>query len=134
MKGLLFASLALSLQHVRAHPASTHSQSLAKRTVDLDSFRLKVAAEYVNSTAVDTGVVPTIERRGSSPEDTAIKLVKRIAKGAEFRLVESYTGDNGVTHFYFKQTANGVDIDNGDFNVNVSLYVQFTLGAIPNFT
>lgn len=39
---------------------------------------------------------------------------------ATFRLVDDhYVGANGIAHFYFRQTANDVDIDNADFNVNI---------------
>jgi extracellular elastinolytic metalloproteinase len=32
---------------------------------------------------------------------------------------DHYVGNNGIAHFYFKQTVNDLDIDNADFNVNV---------------
>jgi extracellular elastinolytic metalloproteinase len=47
--------------------------------------------------------------------------VKKAAPGAEYRIVsDHYIGKNGITHVHFKQTAFGLDIDNADFNVNVS--------------
>jgi len=47
-------------------------------------------------------------------------LVKATVPGAQFRLVgDNYVGSNGIAHFYFKQTANDLDIDNADFNVNI---------------
>lgn len=117
MKPLLFGSLALSIAHVGAHPLS-HSRSLTKRTVDLNSYRLKVASDYVNSTVVDTDPAIVLTKR-AGPQDTATALVKKTIPGASFRLVSDYVGDNGIAHFYFRQTANDLDIDNADFNVNV---------------
>ncbi|PVI04691.1 extracellular metallo proteinase MEP [Periconia macrospinosa] len=39
---------------------------------------------------------------------------------ATFRLIDDhYVGTNGITHFYFRQTANDVDVQNADFNVNI---------------
>lgn len=120
MRGALIASLALAsgFQYAGAHPLSQTSKShLTKRVVDLTAFKFKVAANYTDSTSVEN----RDSIRSNSPEDTATELVKRTVPDAKFRLVESYTGTNGVAHFYFKQTANDLDIDNADFNVNVSL-------------
>jgi extracellular elastinolytic metalloproteinase len=117
MRGILLGSLAaLTVQHINAHPLVPTAHGLGKRAVDLNAFRLKVASDYVNSTAVvtDPSFAP------SDPKDTATGLVKTTVPKATFRLVESYTGNNGVAHFYFRQTANDLDIDNADFNVNVS--------------
>lgn len=55
--------------------------------------------------------------------DTATQLVQKTVPGATFRVVgDHYVGDNGVAHINFKQTANGLDIDNADFNVNVRTF------------
>jgi extracellular elastinolytic metalloproteinase len=57
----------------------------------------------------------------TSPEAVATDLVKATIPGATFRLTDDhYVGSNGVAHFYFKQTANDLDIDNADFNVNIN--------------
>ena len=117
MRGILLGSLALAIHHVSAHPLSQSSQGLARRVVDLNAFRLKALSDYVNATTVDEEIVASFQK--AAPKDTATDLVKTTVPGAQFRLVESYTGDNGVAHFYFRQTANGLDIDNADFNVNV---------------
>jgi extracellular elastinolytic metalloproteinase len=121
MRSALFASLALAIAHTSAHPAQLQNSkpSLFKRTVNLESFRLKVTADYVNTTAVESEPSVKLFRRATT-EDTATELVKKTVPGATFRLVEGYAATNGISHFYFKQTANGLDIDNADFNVNVS--------------
>jgi hypothetical protein len=60
--------------------------------------------------------------------DTATELVKSVVKGATFRVVgDHYVGSNGIAHVNFKQTANGLDIDNADFNINVSVSLSLLL-------
>jgi len=120
MRSFLLASLvSLSAISVHGHP---HARStLTRRAVDLDSYRLKHAASYKNvAEVVADPNINTLTKRASA-QDVATDLVKATVPGATFRLVsDSYVGDNGVAHFYFKQTANGLDIDTADFNVNVS--------------
>jgi extracellular elastinolytic metalloproteinase len=132
MRSFLLASLAslATIKNTQAHPAH-NNRSLNRRAVDLDSFRMKVPVAYTNSTAVVADPsIPTLARRATA-EDTATELVKQIATGSTFRLADTYVGGNGIAHFYFKQTANGIDIDNGDFNVNVSHSEQDLL-PVPN--
>jgi extracellular elastinolytic metalloproteinase len=122
MRSFLLASLAsLSAINVYGHPTSHGRSTLARRAVDLDSYRLKHAATYKNVAQVvaDPSINTLAKRAGA--EDVATNLVQATIPGATFRLVgDSYVGDNRVAHFYFKQTANGLDIDTADFNVNVS--------------
>jgi extracellular elastinolytic metalloproteinase len=113
-----FASLA-TIQSTQGHPYHSTPRGLSKRGVDLDSFRMKVPVSYTNAAAVGSDASIAALTRRATAADAATELVKKTAPGAEFRLVESYTGKNGVSHFFFKQTANGYDVDNGDFNVNV---------------
>jgi extracellular elastinolytic metalloproteinase len=102
-----------------SHPA--HGNSLARRAIDLNAFRLTAVSEYVNATVAVTEPSLSLHRskRGDYLE-TATELVKSVAKGATFRVVQDhYVGANGIAHVNFKQTANGLDIDNADFNINV---------------
>ena len=119
MRAALLTTLAsLGAIGIHAHPTS---HTLSRRVVDLDAFRMKIKTEYKNSNDVllDPSI-PSLTKRATA-EDIATDLVKTIAPGATFRLSgDHYVGTNGVAHFYFKQTANGLDIDNADFNVNVS--------------
>lgn len=119
MRSALIATLA-SVAAMGAHAHPHTSASLSKRAIDLDKFRMVVKTEYKNATEVDADpTIPTLRTR-ATPEETATELVGAQAPDAQFRLVDDYyTGKNGVSHFYFKQTANGLDIDNADFNVNV---------------
>ncbi|GMG10695.1 unnamed protein product [Aspergillus oryzae] len=88
--------------------------------VDLEKFRLTPNAEYVDSDQqipISTTNVGLIEQ---SYVETAIKLVRETFPTASFRLREDhYVGDNGVAHVHFRQTVHDLDVDNGDFNVNV---------------
>lgn len=121
MRGILLGSLALAIPYVAAHPYKAQgSSSLTKRAVDLDSFRMKINSAYTETAAVDEET-KSLSRRDPSPENVATNLVKKTSPGAKFRLVESYTGDNGISHFYFRQTFNDLDVAFGDFNVNVSI-------------
>ena len=126
MRGILLGTLAaLSIPYTSAHPSARKQWGVAKRTVDLDAFRLKVTSDYVNATAVVEDP-PVVLNKRASAQDIATDLVKETVPGAKFRLVESYIGSNGLTHIYFRQTANDLDIDNADFNVNVSIYFNET--------
>lgn len=120
---------------VAAHP-SGHGSSLARRAIDLDAFRLTAVSKYVNATVAATE--PSLHRiKRADYVETATELVKSVAKDATFRLVDDhYVGANGIAHVNFKQTANGIDIDNADMNVNVSeisdyLHMVLTIGRSP---
>ena len=121
MKSIVALGLLGAAATVNAHPPSGRSnKSIKKRVVDLNSFRLPAKAEYVNATM--TNAEPSL--KAIAREDyvsTATALVKSVLPDAEFRVVDDhYVGTNGIAHVNFKQTAHGLDIDNADFNVNVS--------------
>ena len=107
--------------HVAAHPvASPNPSPLQPRAIDVNKFRLKTTAVYNSSE--ETGDIGIKLLKRESYVDTATALVKKVAPGTTFRVVnDHYVGTNGVAHVNFKQTANGLDIDNADFNVNVSI-------------
>ena len=128
MRSFLLASLAsLSAINVYAHPTAHTSRSLNRRAIDLDSFRIKVASVYNNATTTDADSSVSSLGKRATAEDVATALVEKIAPDATFRLVnDHYVGTNGVAHFYFRQTANGLDIDTADFNVNVSTWTTRT--------
>ncbi len=127
MRSFLLTSIASigAINSVYAHPHSNHfgAGRLGRRTVDLDAFRLKVVPVYKNATAVITnGTLSNALSTRDTPEDVAAALIKSKIPGATFRLAgDHYTGQNGISHYYFKQTINGLDVDTGDFNVNVSI-------------
>lgn len=127
MWSFLLASLAslAAITSVHAHPKPHGSHMLNRRAVDLDSFRVKVPTVYRNATDVKTDPsIPSLSRRASA-QDVAMGLVQSTVPDATFRLVDDhYVGANGIAHLYFKQTANGLDIDTADFNVNVSSMVS----------
>ncbi len=114
--GLLGASLP-----AHGHPAQQYKSGLRRRTVDLNAYRLKETTQYSNKAATSTDKALRYVKRGSYV-DTATELVKTIAPGATFRLVDDhYVSNNGLAHVNCKQTAHGLDIDNADINVNVSI-------------
>jgi extracellular elastinolytic metalloproteinase len=101
-----------------SHPTG-HGNSIVSRAIDLNSFRLTATSEYVNASVAVPNLSLHRSKRGDYLE-TATELVKSVVKGATFRVVEDhYVGSNGIAHVNFKQTANGLDIDNADFNINV---------------
>lgn len=123
MKSFLLLGLTGLAARVYAHPQVRHANPspLSKRGVDINNFRLPELSEYkTSSEAVSSDSVSSITQ-SANYVDTAKDLVKSVAPDAEFRLVEDhYVGTNGIAHVNFKQTAHGIDIDNADFNVNVS--------------
>ncbi|CAG9944999.1 unnamed protein product [Clonostachys rosea f. rosea IK726] len=87
--------------------------------VDIEKFRLKSSTKYVK--ASDAVKAARLVKRGSEYIDTATELVKSVAPDAEFRVItDHYVGTNGIGHVNFRQTANGIDIDNAIFNVNIA--------------
>jgi extracellular elastinolytic metalloproteinase len=110
-----------------AEQAFGHPTRLHPRIIDFSSFRLSTTSEYSNAThTTQSSIAHDLVKRHTSYLDVATALLRQVAPGAEFRLVDDhYVGTNGVGHVNFKQTAHGLDIDNADFNVNV--YKSVTL-------
>ncbi|OQO04924.1 hypothetical protein B0A48_07942 [Cryoendolithus antarcticus] len=112
---------------------------LQRRAVDLNLFRLKPVSTYVNATQVEVSPeVSTIVKRADYVS-TASKLVSKLSPSAEFRIVgDHYVGTNGIAHVNVRQTANGLDIHNADYNINIiidgsifSYGGSFYSGAMP---
>jgi extracellular elastinolytic metalloproteinase len=121
MRSFLLASLAsfATIKSIHGHPYH-NTRGLSRRAIDLDSFRMKVPVTYTGAAEVESDPSINALSKRATAQDTATEMVKATAPGATFRLVQSYVGTNGVAHFFFKQTAHDIDVDNGDFNVNVS--------------
>ncbi|KAI1375015.1 extracellular metallo proteinase 1 [Hypoxylon crocopeplum] len=106
--------------------------------VDNHPYRLKQAAAYSNAASVVANNALKLLKRGDYVE-TATELVRNIVPNTTFRVVDDhYVGTNSVAHVHFRQTANGLDIDNADFNVNIardgsvfSFGNSFFMGEIP---
>jgi extracellular elastinolytic metalloproteinase len=121
MRGSILAGLASSLAFAGAHPGG-HAHGIVGRGIDINPFRLKATSEYVNASVAESPSAARRSRRGDYV-GAATDLVKSLvnANGASYRVVEDhYIGTNSIAHVNFKQTANGLDIDNADINVNVS--------------
>nr|OQO17732.1 Extracellular metalloproteinase MEP [Rachicladosporium sp. CCFEE 5018] len=144
MRTTLAFGLLASASLVSSHPApSTGRRSfgpyLQRRAVDLNSFRLKPVSTYVNATQVEVSPeVSTIVKRADYVS-TASELVSKLSPSAEFRIVgDHYVGTNGIAHVNVRQTANGLNIDNADYNINIdtdgsifSYGGSFHSGAMP---
>ena len=119
----IFTLALLVAAEVIGHPVTSPviGNKLQKRKINFDAYRLKTEATYVPSDATP-GINAKLVKRADYIE-TATDLVKKIAPKATFRVVtDSYIGMNGIGHVHFKQTAHDLDIDNADFNVNVSTF------------
>lgn len=120
MRSLLLLGLLGASLPAQGHPTHSYKGGLRRRTVDLNSYRLKETAQYSNRASTSSNNAVQLLKRDSYV-DTATELVKSVVPDATFRLVDDhYVGKNGIAHVNFKQTAHGIDIDNADFNVNVS--------------
>ncbi|KMU76915.1 extracellular elastinolytic metalloproteinase [Coccidioides immitis RMSCC 3703] len=124
MHGLLLAAGLLSLPlRALGHPnPNPQMHTLSRRgAVDLDAFRLGQNAEYSNTASVASNPPALSIRSTQSYVDVTKDLVKTTLPDATFRVVDDhYVGTNGVAHVHLRQTVHGIDVDNADFNVNVS--------------
>lgn len=96
------------------------SHAVSGSLVENHQYRIKDATAYNNARSVVANQALKLLMRADYIE-TATELVKSVAPNATFRVVDDhYIGSNGLGHVRFRQTTNGLDIDNADFNVNVS--------------
>jgi hypothetical protein len=85
------------------------------------AWRRSEATSYARAADVAADTLLRLVKRGDYVQ-TATELVETVSPDTAFRLVDDhYIGSNGVGHVRFKQTANGLDIDNADFTVHVSV-------------
>ncbi|KAF5022703.1 hypothetical protein F66182_5251 [Fusarium sp. NRRL 66182] len=118
---LLLIGLTGLAPQAAAHPSRRQpsSASLGKRDIDLEAFRMPQLTKYVAQDEVPEDISVKVDKRAEYTE-TATDLVKTTFPKATFRLVDDhYVGTNGIAHVNFKQTVNGIDVDNADFNVNI---------------
>lgn len=125
VKPILLA-VSLFLASAAAHPFVTDAArpaaaGIQRRTVDLNKFRPIAKAEYVENEKVNSENINDGLQKRADAIETATELVKKTVPDATFRVSpDHYVGESGITHVHFKQTAHDLDIDNADFNVNVS--------------
>lgn len=132
MHSLLLLGLTGLAANVQAHPQRHQrntNTAMAKRGVDIDSFRMPQVGDYNGAKVTkESADIMSIAKRDASYVDTASEVVKTVAPDAEFRVVKDhYVGSNGVAHVNFRQTIHGIDVDNADFNVNVSPPLPYIL-------
>jgi extracellular elastinolytic metalloproteinase len=67
---------------------------------------------------------------GSDPYQVAHSFIRRLVKGQEYRIrKDSYTDrSSGITHIYAKQLVNGVEVVDGDINLNIKDGVVISYG------
>ncbi|KAI8065377.1 Fungalysin metallopeptidase-domain-containing protein [Gilbertella persicaria] len=59
------------------------------------------------------------------PEDIAIAFAQSELTNSEFVVTSAYKSDlNGVTHVYLRQIVNGLEVLNGDININIDRFGQ----------
>ncbi|KAK2748725.1 Extracellular metalloproteinase 9 [Myotisia sp. PD_48] len=121
--------LALS-NNVAGYPAEHSTTDINPRmVVDLNAYRLAEKSEYIDTAKVEDNVPALTIAQDANYVDIATELVKQKMPHATFRVIDDhYVGNNGVAHVYFRQTLNGIDIDNADFNVNVKDGQIFSFG------
>jgi extracellular elastinolytic metalloproteinase len=92
---------------------------VAVQAVDLETLRFKSIAEYVGS--ADAGSASRFRHlKRETYVETATDLVKEVVPDATFKISEDhYTGTNGISHVYARQTIHDVEVDGAFFNVNV---------------
>jgi extracellular elastinolytic metalloproteinase len=111
--------VALLATRVLGHPtASPHA--IGRRGIDIEAFRLKTESLYSDVKQTENLDLPA-SFEALSYTETAATVVKELFPNANYRLVsDHYIGNDGIGHVFFKQQVHGIDIDNADFNVNVS--------------
>lgn len=84
------------------------------------NIRGETAGTYLNSNH-ETSRTSLKARANADPITIATEHVQKLAPGTSYRLVsDHYTDeDTGLTHVYFIQQFNGIDIENTQINVNV---------------
>lgn len=132
MRAAQIASLSAFIVSSVAHPHHVSSEhALQGRQVadggNLERFRPQQRSEYINATVVESGDLPetpsnsSIAARQGGYVAAAAVLVRETHPNAQFRqLDDNHVSSSGIGHVYFKQTLFGFDIDDADFNVNVS--------------
>jgi extracellular elastinolytic metalloproteinase len=128
MRGLLSVSLVTAGLAVSAiaHPGLIHDSNPARRRKSLGFGPVHPHAVFRSSPyqIVTNGFLP------SSPQSDPIEVARRFVQDhLDGRLTphntftirkDSYTDKNtGVTHVYVRQVVNGIEVADGDINVNV---------------
>lgn len=123
MRGTHVAALSGLILTSFAHPHhASSSNGIEARQVAgnrFEQFRPVQRSTYVPEGEVSIARVPSA---GGDYVEVATAHLRSIHPEAEFRQVgDNHVSSSGVGHVYFKQTLNGIDIDDADFNVCISL-------------
>ncbi|KAI9281115.1 Fungalysin metallopeptidase-domain-containing protein [Sporodiniella umbellata] len=85
------------------------------------SFGPEITKEYKN---MDSLYRQSFRTEPVNPEQVAIDYARTLTS-SEFNVVKAYRSDlNGVTHVYLRQKINGLEVFNGNININVDRWGQ----------
>ncbi|CAB4423468.1 unnamed protein product [Rhizophagus irregularis] len=126
---ITWALLALAASESRAHAINNKFTSTSNISRSKGNFGPELAhRSYVVPNSLRT-TNPSINALTSpneelSPQEIAIKFVKEsLHPDADFKIKNIYKSEhNGITHVYIKQIYNGLEVVNGDLNVNIDKY------------
>ncbi|KXS94222.1 hypothetical protein AC578_10707 [Pseudocercospora eumusae] len=119
ISGLVLTPLAHPFLASNSAASEHHSIQARQLSNAVDQWRPQQRSTYV----AESGDISVQRTSGDTAGDyvqAATAFVRSIHPDAEFRQInDNYVSSNGIGHVYFKQTVNGIDIDDSDFNVNV---------------
>ena len=119
-----------------AHPTKRHASLAPCGIANLDAFRLPMMANYTSAKDVKAPQHNMMPFAPKDPVEVATEHIKTTNPGLTFRVVnDHYVGSNGISHIRFKQTMHDIDIDNADYNVNVSTlatHLSYTILTLPD--
>lgn len=126
MKSLALLSLGGLVANINAHPTTHNTRDLdggSSGGVDLSAFPMpEFASSYINADDIHDHKLAILARGSSSNfVQAASDFVKKSSPGLEFRVMDDHhIGSTGIAYINMKQTIHGIDVDNGDFKVNIN--------------
>jgi extracellular elastinolytic metalloproteinase len=115
-----FPALAQAHLHGHARPKRTPN-NLAQYSATASRYPMPALTKYTNSIVEAEEVGRFRSAPSSNYVETATEFASQQVPEVEWRVVpDYYVGKNGIGHVHLKQQVHGLDLLNGDFNVNVS--------------
>lgn len=103
------------------------ASDINERAALLDQYRLDTRAEYTILARASQQNKVKREDMVVNYQDfirIATQQLQEIVSEATFRLIDDYyVGVNGIAHINFRQTIDGIDVDDAHFNVHVRSYL-----------
>ena len=125
---LVVASLAGQIYGHRQHTHAPHDEGRRRKTLGFGPEHPHAVFHSTPYQIRTNGFVPM--DASSDPMVVAQAFVKDILPNASFKLrSDSYTDKNtGVTHVYVRQLVNGLEVADGDMNLNIKDGVVLSYG------